>query len=158
MAKAKNDMNIKRKIDRDRFIKATLDNNLCAKKAMEQLNPDLEPKALSVKLSRWLNNPDIITTLAHEVQRLKLTPEQYKGIIQGKLLSVILDDREKTSDQIQACMAQAKVSGILSEATQTNIAIMTSEQMQGFVTKYRSKEPDSQHIVDDLQYAQDIDE
>ena len=149
----------RRPADRKLFAKKVLENNMNTKETMRQLShKGITDKALSNKLNRWLADPEVIKAISYEYDNLQLTTKDTKNVLSAVLFKTILKDDTKDSDRIAGCMAQAKIQGIVSESAQTNIAVLSGDQVQGLIGKYRSEKSEPLHIVDDLQYAQDIDE
>jgi hypothetical protein len=96
-------------------------NGMNMSKALRTVGDTLEPKAMTVKASRWRNSIEIQEELKTELAKFDKTVANDIFCI-ANLIEIINDSNSKTSDKVNALNVLAKVIGASNEgATQVNI-------------------------------------
>ena len=104
----------------EKFAKEYIANGFNGKTAMAEISPELNPKALSLKKSRWIHSPEVINEIDRQIQLLGITPEKIRSIIRARLLKILIEDISKDSDAIQGASMLAKLEGLLKDDTNSN--------------------------------------
>lgn len=145
-------LDLRNKLDRSKFVAKTIEKNLDPKAAMKELAPHMTPRSLDNKLVAWLANPDIISELVEEVKRLKLTSENKKLLVEGRMLKILTNNDAKDSDAIAAGSLMLKANGMLSDSGNVNVNILNAsgDKLDNIITN-RLKAQDMVVIEDDTQ-------
>ena len=98
--------------------KVYANNGLNMSQALRTVGDTLEPKAMTVKASRWRNSIEIQEELKAELSKFDKTVANDIFCI-ANLIEIVNDSNSKTSDKVNALNVLAKVIGASKEGQQT---------------------------------------